>query len=128
MTTSPALLALMPQLAELAASGQALEIRLILNGAVAQLSIRPAAVALPTALADLPPRDHGPWHAPDFQMVVWDGGRYYFSHKQRLVIKRLWEAWESGRPEVDQATLLRAANSECLRCSICSGVIRPGGR
>ena len=49
-------------------------------------------------------------------MIVWSNGeRYYFSRKQKLVVRRLWEAWESGRPEVDQSALLRAADSDSLR-------------
>jgi hypothetical protein len=56
-----------------------------------------------------------PWHAADFREVCWAGRPYSFTPKQRLIVARLWRAWEEGTPEVDQQTLLRAADSDCVR-------------
>lgn len=52
-----------------------------------------------------------PWHSPDYQVVVWQGERYEFGPTQREVIKLLWEAFEAGRPIIDQASLLRDSGS-----------------
>jgi len=61
------------------------------------------------------PVTRDPYHSSDFQLIIWNGQRYTLSPKQRLVVKRLWEAWERGRPEVEQSALVRAADSEATR-------------
>lgn len=61
------------------------------------------------------PRRKDPDHTTDYQLVWWGNRKYTFAPKQRLVVKKLWEAWESGRPEVEQRALLAAAESECVR-------------
>ena len=54
-------------------------------------------------------------HSPDFASVIWYGNQHTFTPTQAACVKILWEAWESGTPEVDQAYILTSAGSECQR-------------
>jgi hypothetical protein len=54
-------------------------------------------------------------HSPDFRSVTWYGVPYRFSALQAGVVKLLWEAWESGSPEVSQEYLLENAGSQSAR-------------
>ena len=65
-------------------------------------------LTLPAILQRLAPCSHG----PDFASVTWNGVRYGFSPTQRAVVRQLWDAWESGNPDVGQETLLAGAESE----------------
>lgn len=56
-----------------------------------------------------------PAHSSDFSTVNWFGKMYFFSGKQRLIVAHLWQEWDNGTPCVNQADLLDAADSECLR-------------
>lgn len=51
-------------------------------------------------------RFYSPWPEP---------ATYRLSEKQGKVVARLWDAWQDGEPEVDQAELLTAAESEGTR-------------
>lgn len=54
-------------------------------------------------------------HSPDFRSVHWFGTPYTFSPTQAAIVKALWEAWESGTPEVGTSALLEAADSTSER-------------
>ena len=55
-------------------------------------------------------------HSPDFRSVRC-GPLYSFSAAQAACIKVLWNAWKNGTPEVGDATILEAAESETARLS-----------
>jgi hypothetical protein len=75
-------------------------------------------------------------HSPDFRAVCWHGKHYRFTATRAAVVKVLWEAWETGTPEVGGALLLEAAGSESGRlrdlfrgCDAWDdGVIGPAGK
>lgn len=58
-----------------------------------------------------------PKHLSDFQQVYWPGlGVFRFSPKQATVVEQLWDAkFNCDSPDVDQAALLAAADSDCPR-------------
>ncbi len=68
-----------------------------------------------------------PRHLSDFQSVYWPSlGVYRLSPKQARIVEVLWEArFGSDNPDVDQATLLRAADSDCTRLL---DLFRSGGK
>lgn len=47
--------------------------------------------------------------------MKWFGVDYSFTGNQAAVIEVLWEAWENGTPEVGNAKLIEAADSESKR-------------
>jgi hypothetical protein len=49
-------------------------------------------------------------HSLDFRSVHWFGRDYTFTAGQAACLRRLWEAWEQGTPEVGQAAVLEDAN------------------
>ena len=51
-------------------------------------------------------------HAKDFSNCTWFGTVHHFTPKQRLAIREMWAAWESGLPDLHQSTILAAAASE----------------
>ncbi len=76
--------------------------------------------AIQQAAKDLFPVDGRPpsrpaRHSPDFRSVHWFGTDYYFSTGQAACVKRLWEAWEQGTPDVGQDKILVDAEVECKR-------------
>jgi hypothetical protein len=54
-------------------------------------------------------------HQPDFRCVRWCGNEYLFTSTQAACVRALYEAWERGRPEVGQVTILQAAGSDGSR-------------
>src|SRR5262245_17131253 len=38
-----------------------------------------------------------PWHSETFEMVAWEGQKFEFGPKARLIVARLWQAWEANR-------------------------------
>lgn len=77
-----------------------------------------------------PPRGHpkedvpfgtgeGPQVVPDGSAVSWPGlGRFYFNDPvQRGIVRELWQAWQRGRPWVNQSALLRMVGSGATRLS-----------
>ncbi len=56
-------------------------------------------------------------HSTDYRSVLWHGTQYSFTAKQAACIKLLWEAWEQGTPDVGEATILEAADCDCVRLS-----------
>jgi len=72
-------------------------------------------------------------HSADFRSVNWFGQEYTFTANQAACIRLLWEAWESGAPEVGGDTLLVEAESDQRRLSVTfrghpawGTMIRPG--
>lgn len=51
-------------------------------------------------------------HSPDFRCVNWFGTNYTFTPLQAAIVKQLWEAWESGVPDVGGATLIENAGDD----------------
>jgi hypothetical protein len=49
--------------------------------------------------------------SPDLRTALWFGTIHHFTRQQGLAIQRLWQAWESGLPDLHQATVLEAADS-----------------
>jgi len=68
-----------------------------------------AAAGLSTKDTKLPAKYE---HSPDFRSVNWGGNQYSFTNNQAAYVKMLWEAWENGTPEVGQAYLQTAIDSE----------------
>ncbi len=57
-----------------------------------------------------------PKHTDCFERVYWPGlGVFALGRKQARVVEALWEQWQEGNPQVPQADLLRAADSDCAR-------------
>jgi hypothetical protein len=56
----------------------------------------------------LPAQEPNVAHSEDFRSVSWFGQNYCFNISQALVVKRLWEAWAKGTPDVGNETLLQA--------------------
>lgn len=50
-------------------------------------------------------------HSPDYRTVSWHGRHFVLTPKQAAVVKVLWDAWESGTPQVGQHYLLEACES-----------------
>jgi hypothetical protein len=75
-------------------------------------------------------------HSADYRSITWYGKRYTFSVTQAAIVRALWEAWESGHPEVSNQALLEAAESESAKPqdlfrehpAITDGVIGRAGR
>lgn len=63
----------------------------------------------PTQLADKP------LAGPGFRTILWRGTTYTFGPGQARAVERLWKAWEAGTPDVPDAELLEAAESEGQR-------------
>lgn len=79
-----------------------------------------AAPAAPAAPAQPAPAEHypwEPWHTENFEMVCVEGVKYEFGPVARLIVKRLWEAWQAGRPDVETATLRRVSGSQTEKLS-----------
>jgi hypothetical protein len=66
-------------------------------------------LSIPIAMAD---KNAPNGHSEDFRSCRWQGVRYSFSPKQSLVVAKLWESYEDGIPDVSQAVLLEAAESD----------------
>ena len=56
-------------------------------------------------------------HSEDYRSVKWYGKSYTFTVGQAGCVKCLWEAWESGTPELSQETVLEAAGVSTQRLS-----------
>jgi hypothetical protein len=56
-------------------------------------------------------------HSPDFRSAQWCNRQFSFTASQAAVVRVLWEAFYNGTPEVGDATLLEAAESESKRLS-----------
>ena len=54
-------------------------------------------------------------HSPDFSSAVWNGVYYTFTPTQAAMFRELWNAFESGLPEVHAAALIEAAGSRSQR-------------
>ncbi len=54
-------------------------------------------------------------HGLDFTSVVWNGKPYSFSAAQSRVVQTLWEAWETGTPDVRLDLLLVEAECDSKR-------------
>src|SRR5262245_38032126 len=66
-----------------------------------------------TAAAE--PEAGEPRHSDDFRRVWWPGvGELRLTPKQAIVVKLLWEARDTGDRDIDQRTLLEAADSDCV--------------
>jgi len=57
-------------------------------------------------------------HSPDFRSVSWFGVNYSFTPNQAACVKTLWEAWQSGAPDVGGETLLQAAVASTQRIDV----------
>jgi hypothetical protein len=57
-------------------------------------------------------------HSDDFRSVDWFGTRYSFTATQAACIRVLWDNWERKTPEVGDATILTAAESNSERLGI----------
>jgi len=57
-------------------------------------------------------------HSPDFRSVNWFGKQYSFTGNQAAAVKLLWEAWQSGAPDVGGETLLQAADASTQRIDV----------
>jgi hypothetical protein len=73
-------------------------------------------------------------HSPDFRSILWFGTSYSFTSGQAACVKQLWQAWQSGAPEIGQGVVLDNAGMESSRLvDIFKGhlawgtVIVPGG-
>lgn len=71
----------------------------------------------PTLAHESPPSLPARRASPDFRSIHWDGHPYKFTELQAAVVKVLWEAWESGLPELAQETLRTAAHVDTDRLS-----------
>lgn len=74
-------------------------------------------VPMATPLTAVPAAPVQARHSPDYRTVHWCGVEHHFTPNQAAVVKNLWDAWESGTPEMSQAALLEAANSQQNRLS-----------
>jgi hypothetical protein len=54
-------------------------------------------------------------HSPDFRSVNWFGTAHSFTATQAAIVKILWDEWEKKTPDVGQATLLEAVESQSDR-------------
>jgi hypothetical protein len=57
-------------------------------------------------------------HSPDFRCVNWFGEQYSFTGNQAAAVKLLWEAWQSGAPDVGGETLIQAADASTQRIDV----------
>ncbi len=63
-----------------------------------------------------------PRHGPEFRTLVWPGaGAFAFGTKQAAAVRLLYEGWRSGSPDVADADLLRAADSDGRLCDLFRG-------
>ena len=51
-------------------------------------------------------------HGPDFRSILWFGRKYSFTVNQSKIVSVLWNAWERGVPDVGDATLVSAIDSD----------------
>jgi len=56
-----------------------------------------------------------PSHSPDFRSVNWYGVPYSFTANQAPAVRMLYEAYQSGAPEIGDDTLLAAIDPESQR-------------
>lgn len=54
-------------------------------------------------------------HSPDFRSINWFGQVYGFTALQSAIVSILWQAWESGSPDVGDQYLLEESGSESNR-------------
>lgn len=88
--------------------------------AVAARLAREAAITAPERdtgdeAADNPP---AAVHSPDFRSVNWFGKQYPFTGNQAAAVRLLWEAWQSGAPDVGGETLIQAADASTQRIDV----------
>lgn len=50
-------------------------------------------------------------HTPDFRSIRWGSKSFSFTEKQAACVRILFEAWQKGTPELNQVTILAAAES-----------------
>lgn len=58
-----------------------------------------------------------PQHGADFRTLIWGGIRYHFTRSQAAAVRLLWEAWESGLPELSQEYVLAEIESDADKLS-----------
>lgn len=56
-------------------------------------------------------------HTPDFCSVNWNGIKYHFTKTQAACVKVMWNSWDAGHREMQQATILTEADSSSSRLS-----------
>jgi hypothetical protein len=93
-----------------------------LQAAAERLRFDPAKTRPVQAAAPAHPARHSPFaqdtrHSPDFTSVIWFGISYSFTPGQAAIVRRLWEAWENGTPELNQQAILEDAGLESKRLS-----------
>ncbi len=61
------------------------------------------------------PQERQARHSPDYRFVFWYGWKFPFTANQAVCVRMLWEANESGCPDIGDQTLLEAAECETNR-------------
>jgi hypothetical protein len=83
----------------------------------------PAAPDPPAPPAEAAPRlaeeqySWEPWHSENFEMICVRNRKFEFGPVARLIVKKLWDAWASGRPDVEAATLRRFSGAQTAKLS-----------
>lgn len=66
----------------------------------------------PRPRAEMPSKARQRRAGPGYRSALWDGVEYAFSATQARAVQVLWEAWESGMPELHHLEVVRLADSD----------------